>query len=305
MAEPPKLRMTLLDNAYDFVNYSLELSEDAENRDPAAWKPAILNIVQGIELLVKERLYREHRLLIFDNVDKPRNTVSLQQALERLQAVGVVLDSDDRRAIERAKAWRDLMMHYEFDLFVHEVKQVYALLFEFAHSFHERELGGELHDHIREDLWLREAALMEFFREQFVVYRGYPMVARWPARLLRAQFLTTLGIEGERYRRIPYGSESYGSELPEDHADSPCHDCAVVKGELHVPTCDMEECPRCLEQLFSCTCEITDPEWPEEEDEEENGLPRFASEGDERSTEKSLGEGKTGNGNGQSGTVGG
>lgn len=49
-----RIRMRLLDNAYDFLNESLRDSIAAE-QDSKAWKFGILNIVQSIELLLKER----------------------------------------------------------------------------------------------------------------------------------------------------------------------------------------------------------------------------------------------------------
>ena len=33
-----------------------------------------------------------------------------------------------------------------------------------------------------------------------------------------------------------------------------CHDCGCQEGELHLPGCDMERCPFCLNQLISCNC---------------------------------------------------
>lgn len=33
-----------------------------------------------------------------------------------------------------------------------------------------------------------------------------------------------------------------------------CHDCGVVEGQLHKSGCDMERCPKCGEQLISCSC---------------------------------------------------
>jgi hypothetical protein len=56
----------------------------------------------------------------------------------------------------------------------------------------------------------------------------------------------------------------YGSEVDDWGADKqPCHDCAVIKGEFHVPGCDVERCPVCGGQLwFGCECE-----WPDDEQE--------------------------------------
>jgi hypothetical protein len=38
--------------------------------------------------------------------------------------------------------------------------------------------------------------------------------------------------------------------------ESACGDCGALKGEVHIPGCDLEECPSCKGQLSSCACEI-------------------------------------------------
>jgi hypothetical protein len=53
-----------------------------------------------------------------------------------------------------------------------------------------------------------------------------------------------------------------GSKLPSiayvdpvgDGKERYCHDCGVVPGGKHHPTCDMERCPRCGGQLITCGC---------------------------------------------------
>lgn len=61
---------------------------------------------------------------------------------------------------------------------------------------------------------------------------------------------------GEKYKRIKYG---YGHELEyinpiTDPTYKYCHDCGVEAGGLHHCGCDMEECPKCHEQLLGCEC---------------------------------------------------
>ena len=36
-----------------------------------------------------------------------------------------------------------------------------------------------------------------------------------------------------------------------------CHGCGCKEGEIHEPYCDMERCPFCHGQLFSCNCRYT------------------------------------------------
>ena len=83
-----------------------------------------------------------------------------------------------------------------------------------------------------------------------IMYRGVPMMEGWPEKIDAAQKIDSYTLDGKHFRRVRYESEH------EDwHADRiPCHDCRVVKGEFHVPGCDVEECPVCGGQLITCDC---------------------------------------------------
>jgi hypothetical protein len=71
------------------------------------------------------------------------------------------------------------------------------------------------------------------------------------SELLRwAQRETTYSIRGYEYERIPFGHE-LASHLAQTAS---CHDCGAMAGELHVPTCCWEECPRCGGHAASCQC---------------------------------------------------
>ena len=82
----------------------------------------------------------------------------------------------------------------------------------------------------------------------------FAMAPKARAEIERAQTLTHYPIGGELLTRIRYGDECFGRRF--DMA--PCDDCGVAKGQLHIPCCDVEECPNCHTQLLSCDCDLGD-----------------------------------------------
>jgi hypothetical protein len=89
-----------------------------------------------------------------------------------------------------------------------------------------------------------------------ILYRGVPMIEGWPEKIQAAQKVLSYTAEGRPIPRIRYGDEQ-----SDWHADRiPCHDCRVIKGEFHVPSCDVEECPLCGGQFISCDCPFDEGE---------------------------------------------
>jgi hypothetical protein len=92
----------------------------------------------------------------------------------------------------------------------------------------------------------------------------------WLDDFWEAQDRKTVVFSGKKYRRVRYGEEmrvwkrhALRSPIPQDFAErwaevikSPCHDCGVIVGELHLNGCDVETCPRCSGQFLCCDCWI-------------------------------------------------
>ena len=71
--------------------------------------------------------------------------------------------------------------------------------------------------------------------------------AAWKRRIASAQDFTHDTISGQQFARVPYGDEVEGS-------GPTCRDCGVQRGQLHVPSCCIERCPRCGHQAYGCDC---------------------------------------------------
>jgi hypothetical protein len=79
-----------------------------------------------------------------------------------------------------------------------------------------------------------------------------PQVPGWQEFIDAAQEETDVTLaDGRVLPRVRYGDE------PDDWgADRhPCRDCRAVKGQYHVPGCEVERCPGCSGQFASCDCE--------------------------------------------------
>jgi hypothetical protein len=246
-------KLTLIDNSYNFLNQSLQHYRKT-SRNVHEWPFSILHITQSIELMLKHVLRAIHPILVFEDVDHPRRTVTLEQALTRLANAGVSIDDKEKLNIARASSYRNLVVHYEFELNRFECKKIYAQLFEFVHFFHLKHLDREIHGHIAREHWPVEAKLMTYFKENFVIYNGVEMYRELPSEIIAAQNVACFELNGQMYERFKYGDEPGWIALNPNFAEIPCHDCGVVKGQYHAEGCDVEECPKCRNTLFGCRC---------------------------------------------------
>jgi hypothetical protein len=90
--------------------------------------------------------------------------------------------------------------------------------------------------------------------QEHVLYNGQWMTRENAAYLEEVQLLTHYRANGKLYPRLPYGLETF--RQPTEAGHKPCRHCGAVKGQLHEPLCDYEQCPVCGEQVMSCDCDI-------------------------------------------------
>jgi hypothetical protein len=107
----------------------------------------------------------------------------------------------------------------------------------------------------------------------FVEYNGAQVASFWP-RLIEEAQRKPASLVTRPLDRIRFGQETWWRS-EKKQPPTPCHDCAVVLGQFHVPGCDMEQCPAYEGQQIGCGCtfeavsEDELREWEEGEEDDE------------------------------------
>jgi hypothetical protein len=157
------LKLDLLENAIDSIVHGLEHyvkgKENAKN-----YKFAILHVAQGVELILKERLRQEHWVLIYEKVEKPSTskTVDFETAVGRLQSIcSVALDKyiDGLRTLRKA---RHEIEHYKVKLSEEEAAVLIGSNIPSLFEFLEGEIKTALQEHIKDEETWQELLTIEY-----------------------------------------------------------------------------------------------------------------------------------------------
>jgi hypothetical protein len=142
----PRVTLSLIENSQCFFDEAVRRAVRAET-SAWEWKFAILNMVQAVELSLKELLRRQHPLLIYSNIDSPQHTVTLEKALTRLRSTSSFeLSKAEHSALKTAIEHRNAIVHYEFSAETEELKLAFAQLFAFMVEFHRVHLADCLRE---------------------------------------------------------------------------------------------------------------------------------------------------------------
>lgn len=165
--EPRKLKLSLLENSHAFMAEAAR-NAIAAREDIHRWQFALLNLVQAVELSLKELLRREHHLLIFDNIDTPKNTISLNQALSRIEnanILGLTIPEEEKKKIKHAVSIRNKITHFEFEVSEEFAMARFSEIFAFLVYFQGRFLKVEVEDILSSDLLESVIELEKCFTE--------------------------------------------------------------------------------------------------------------------------------------------
>ena len=89
--------------------------------------------------------------------------------------------------------------------------------------------------------------------DEIVTFNGIQMRRDYAESLENAQRTIFYRTNNSRVLRIRFGQETYPMVAPGSNL-CPC--CSTVRGQLHEPLCEREQCPICKQQVMSCDCGI-------------------------------------------------
>jgi hypothetical protein len=149
---PGHVQYTLLENGLDFIWSALEgLSSNPDRR---RLKYAVLHLSSGTELILKERLRREHWSLVFD---KPENanrnkyeggdftSVSFQACLKRLVEIcGVSISDEQKKRVTALRDKRNRLEHFGIVDTVEALTSDAAAALGFVIDFVDSQLSANL-----------------------------------------------------------------------------------------------------------------------------------------------------------------
>ena len=141
--QPDQVQLNLLENALDFLLSAAEAVRRDEG--PRSLKESVLHLANGIELLVKARLVREHWSLIFSNINQASveelakadfASVDFPTAVKRLEQIaGVTIDKSVLSHIDSLRKLRNQITHFTAPLDSTQTKSLVAKSMTFGVEF--------------------------------------------------------------------------------------------------------------------------------------------------------------------------
>jgi hypothetical protein len=192
MTERETIKFDLLANAKDSLRHAVLHIAEGTEEDVSRWKIAIRETAHVIELLLKERLSKEHPALIWVNVDEyldpDKRTINAEQAVARLNKISRIRFSPEfMETLKACRKLRNSIEHYEFHISELAAKAIVGRMLSSIFQFSKTHLKVDLEAEFRaDDTWKALIELSEFWEahrkviEQEVIDEGHFLILECP-----------------------------------------------------------------------------------------------------------------------------
>jgi hypothetical protein len=141
-------KLGFLDNSHRFLREAADKGHLA-GEDPDQWMFAVAALVQSVELALKACLAEIHPVLIYENIDVPKRTVTISSATSRLKNpnIGNVIFSEkDEARLKRAIQIRNDLTHSDFSVNLAQIEANFHEVFAFLAEFNRRSFSSNIED---------------------------------------------------------------------------------------------------------------------------------------------------------------
>lgn len=154
--DPERIGIFVIDirnNALSSLQHGIEHFVGEETNDNL--KFAIIHIFHALELSLKARLAKAHRLLIYekpeDKIDDNAKTVNFNTLIKRLENIGMKISEGDN--LKYLQKIRNCIEHHQIEADREEVKQYIGRVAQFLDKFLENELNISLRKELPDKLY--------------------------------------------------------------------------------------------------------------------------------------------------------
>lgn len=281
------IELDLLQNSYDYLNIALENYIEASEygmhdeqrsnyQKKIKWKIAFVSLVQAIELLLKEILYRIHNNLIYQDIDtlgtSTDKTVTIIQAIKRINSFSEKsISKEIENFILSCSKLRNEFIHFKVKIKSEQIMTKFSMLYCIFDELNKNFIMEDIKYY--NEFFNSTCLELKIFKERFTVYRGREvekkLVEEAKKRILENEkYHYYITKDNEKVKRVRFGDEkqvlgsrffdTYGYDEKNIDKLYPdyeyCDDCLAKQGEYHDELCDLEICPVCLKQLITCGC---------------------------------------------------
>ena len=147
-----ELQLNLYENAIDSIKHAIEhYTQDTD--EARRYKYTILHLAQGVVLLLKERLRREHPNFVFTNVARSSKTVDVDTAISRLEKIAGLDLGYARNIVEELASLRNGIEHYAVDISKQQADSMIGRTMPFLIAFCRDELKKDFPREIGAETW--------------------------------------------------------------------------------------------------------------------------------------------------------
>lgn len=163
------VRFDLINNAKDSLRHAVKHLTEPGGPAPEDLKYAIRDVAHVVELLLKERLRREHDVFVYQHIDKYKSkdakTIDTGTAITRLLMLcNVRLSDADKNTIEACRSIRNDIEHYQFTMDIKAARGVIGRMLSFIFGFSREYLDLNLEAEFKkDDSWKALIDIYEFW----------------------------------------------------------------------------------------------------------------------------------------------